>query len=59
MRLAGLGMELAAMTLGTMAIGYAIDRYRAAGDSYATAAAALIGFAAGMLRFIQRARQAG
>jgi len=59
MKLAGLGMELAATTLGTMAIGYLIDRYRAAGDNYVTAAAALVGFAFGMFRFIQKARQAG
>lgn len=53
----GLGFELAGTTLGTMGIGIVADWYAGSQRPIGTAIGALVGFAYGMLRFIQRANQ--
>jgi thiol:disulfide interchange protein len=55
MKVAGLGIELAGTTLGMTAIGIGIDWTLQSPRPIATAIAALVGFAFGMFRFIQRA----
>ena len=55
MTFAGMGIELAGTTLGVAAIGYVVDWYLAAARPYGFASGALVGFAFGMFRFIQRA----
>ncbi len=56
LRLAGLGMELAAFTLVMTGIGYWIDSHRQHEKPYYTAAGTLIGFVLGMIRFIIQAK---
>lgn len=55
MKVAGLGIELAGTTLGLTSVGIGIDWYVGSQRPIGTAIAALIGFAYGMFRFIQRA----
>ena len=55
MKHAGNGIELAGTTLGVAAIGYLADWYLENKTLYATAFAAMIGFAFAMFRFIQNA----
>ncbi|MCG8652074.1 MAG: AtpZ/AtpI family protein, partial [Pirellulales bacterium] len=54
-KLAGLGMELAGSTLGLGAVGYLVDWYWNTPNSLGVAIGALLGFALGMFRFIQKA----
>lgn len=55
MRMAGLGIELASITLGLAGLGYFVDSRQGYTTPYVTAAGALIGFTYGMFRFIQKA----
>ena len=55
-RLAGLGAELAGVTVVFMAAGYLVDSLRGHQTGYATAAGTLIGFLLGMVRFIRDVR---
>ncbi len=53
MKYAGMGIELAGLTLGAGAIGYFVDWYFASERSIGVAFGVLIGFSFGMFRFIQ------
>ncbi len=57
-RFAGAGLELGGMALAVAAIGYAIDRHYQHTTLVATAIGTLIGFSAGMYRFIRQATAA-
>ena len=58
LRIAGLGLKLASSTLVFAGIGYLVDSFFQLEKSYAMAGGALIGFALGMIRFIQQALKA-
>jgi hypothetical protein len=55
LRMAGMGIELASITLGLAGLGFWIDSQRGHVTPYATALGALVGFSYGMFRFIQKA----
>ena len=57
-RLAGAGMELGGSSIVLAAIGYAVDQYFGNTTLIATALGAVIGFAAGLYRFIRLAMAA-
>ena len=57
-RLAGMGMELAGITLAGMAIGYAIDRVIGSAVGWGVAGGLLVGFTLAMVRFIIKATRA-
>ncbi len=57
LRLAGLGTELAGITLAFMGVGYLVDSVRGHDTGYATALGTLIGFTLGMIRFIREVRK--
>jgi hypothetical protein len=57
-RFAGAGMELGGSAILCAAIGYALDRYLDNTTLIATALGAVIGFAAGLYRFIRMAMAA-
>ena len=57
-RFAGAGMELGGSAILVAAIGYAVDRYFENTTLIATALGAVLGFAAGLYRFIRMAMAA-
>lgn len=57
-RFAGAGMELGGSSLVFAAVGYALDRYLGNTTLVATALGAVLGFAAGLYRFIRMAMAA-
>ena len=57
LRLAGLGTELAGITLAFLGLGYVVDSALGNDTGYATALATLIGFTLGMIRFILQVRK--
>lgn len=57
-RFAGAGLELGGSAIVFAAIGYAIDRQMGNTTMVATAFGAVLGFAAGMYRFIRMAMEA-
>lgn len=57
-RFAGAGLELAGSSIVFAAIGYALDRHLENETMIATALGAIIGFAAGLFRFIRLAMAA-
>ncbi|GAA5510669.1 AtpZ/AtpI family protein [Novipirellula caenicola] len=54
-RFAGLGMELAGITLLFAGVGYWIDAWRNHDQMYATALSTMVGFGLAMTRFIVKA----
>ncbi len=58
MRFAGAGLELGGASIVMAAIGYAIDRTLGNTTLIATALGAIVGFAAGLYRFIRMAMKA-
>ncbi|TWT83420.1 hypothetical protein CA13_48850 [Planctomycetes bacterium CA13] len=59
MRLVGMGLELAGITLMFTAFGYWIDDWRQADRPFVTALAMLVGFSLAMTRFIIVALKSG
>ena len=57
LRLAGMGTELAGITLVFMGVGYLVDSVRGHETGYAAAFGTLIGFTLGMIRFIRDVRK--